>query len=202
VAPHYIEPQPIDNDLIPPSEKGNPNLILRWTALIILWIGIAFCVAVGLTSEPRVIVGMVLLALSTVMTYFKPEVGIKITLGVIVLGVVSLLTFSPFYYEVGIGIGNFRPSIQVLPLLIGILHFFTNKEVLAPFLKSMFNREVSKEDAQAIERGKIDGFKKRYARKSASELRAMTENKGLLPEARKAAGELLEEIDQGPSAAL
>ena len=109
------------------------------------------------------------------------------------LGIAGLLRFSPFNYEVGIGIVNFRPSIKILPLLVGVLHFFTNKGTLAPFLKNIFNREISKEDAQAIERGKIDGFKKRYAQKSVSELRALTENKGLLPEARKAAGELLEE---------
>jgi len=184
----------LNNESISPSEKGKPNPLLRWTALLLLWIGTAFCIAARLTSEPRVFAGMVLLAFSTVMTYLRPEVGIKITLGVIVLGVVSLLTFSPFNYEVGIGIGNFRPSIQVLPLLVGVLHFVTNRETLTPFLKNIFNREVSQEDAQAIDRGKIDGFKKRYARKSSSELRAMTENMGLLPEARKAAEELLDRV--------
>ncbi|MFK8056266.1 MAG: hypothetical protein AB8F78_09135 [Saprospiraceae bacterium] len=68
--------------------------------------------------------------------------------------------------------------------------------MLVPFLKSQLSREVSEEDAKVVALGKIEGFKKRYARKSESELRAMTENKGLLSEARKAAEELLEESDE------
>jgi len=109
----------------------------------------------------------------------------------IVLKVAGLLTFSPINYSVGVGIGNFKPAIEVLPLLVGIIHYFTNRKVLSLFIKGLLKREVPKEDAEAIKRGKIEGLKKRYSKKSTAELKIMAENKSLVPEAQKAARELL-----------
>lgn len=174
------------------KNKSQPTS-LNWTSIIILWIGIVLCFFSGIISDIQVILGIILLSLSTLITYYKYELGTKITFGIIVLGVLSIVKFFPSSYSIGFGIGDYGVSFEILIILIGIIHFITNRTILSKFLKETFNRDASEEEIQLKERRKIDGYKNRFSRKSIDELQEVLNNKLLLPEAIKAAEELIDE---------
>ena len=173
------------------GNKIQPKL-LNWVSIIILWGGIGYCYVNGIITEIQVIAGIFLLIISTIVTFFKYEVGVKITLGIIALGVLSLVKYFPISYSIGFGIGNFGLAFEMLIFLIGIIHYFTNKEILSKFLNGLINREVSEEELQAEERSRINGYKNRFSKKNMDELEVIANNESLLPEAIKAAKELIE----------
>lgn len=172
------------------KRKFNPS---NWFAIGILWIGIIVCLQSGLIKDIQVIIAILLLIVSTVMIYRNPRLGIRITLGVILLGVLSIVRFFPTQYFIGFGIGALKIGFEFIMFSIGLIHYYANRSELSTFLKDLFNREVSEKDLQAIERIRIENFKKRFLSKTVKELQDIVNKKELLPEAVKAAEEILEE---------
>jgi len=175
------------------EEKIKGIQIVNWIPIIILWGGIGYCGINGLLSEIKVIAAIILLILSTGITYFNYELGVKITLGTILIGTINLVDFFPVKYFITFGIKTFEIGFEFLLFGIGIIHYVTNREELSKFLKELINREVSKEELESDQRSKIDGFKRRFSNNQIRELEMIVNNDKLLPEAIKAAKELIEE---------
>ena len=182
----------LGNNLSFKAENIIQPKLMNWLSLIILWGGIGYCSIRGIITDVQVALGVILLIISTVATYFKYEAGVKITLGIIALGVLGLVKYFPISYSIGFGIGDFGLDFEMVTFLIGIIHCFTNREVLSDFLSEMMNREVSKEELHTEERSRINGYKNRFSKKNNEELEVIVNNESLLPEAIKAAKELIE----------
>jgi hypothetical protein len=187
-----MEKKILDDDLILQDKNKVEPKLLNWVSILILWLGIGYCLFEGIITDMRVIAGIVLLVIATLATYFKFELGVKITLGIIVIGVFSLVKYVPISYSCEFGFGVVGFAFELVILFIGIIHYFTNRAVLYPFLNGMLNRKVSVEESLEEERKRINGYKHQFSRKSMEELKSIIENKKLLPEAIKAAEELIE----------
>lgn len=175
------------------NEEIKEIQIANWISIVILWGGIVFCGINGLLSEPKVTAAIILLILSTGIMYFNYELGVKITLGTILIGIINLVDFFPIKYIVSFGINAIEIGFEFLLFGIGIIHYFTNREKLSKFLKDLINREVSEEEKISTKRSQINRFKRRFSNKSIGELEMTVNNDKLLPEAKKAAKELIEE---------
>lgn len=191
----------LDDELSVEGQSKEKSKLINWTSIIILWGGLSYCFVDGSITETKVIIGVLLLLVSTATTFFKYEVGTKITLGAIVIGVFSLAKYFPISYSIGFGVGGFSLTFEVLILLIGIVHYLTNKEILSKFVSGLMNRKVSKEELQAKERRRINGYKNQFSKKNMEELEAIANNERLLPEAIEAAKELIEKIKIGENKA-
>ncbi len=182
--------QILDTDFIEETPRARPKII-SWIPLILLWIGIASCGAMGLIFEADVIYASVLLLATSAVMYFKPKIGKSITLLMILLGVFNVLAFFPITYSVGIKFVKFFLSIEVIMLAIGLLHMWINKDDLIPYLRKLFYG--SEEEQVAATTSKIDSFKRRFSGKSIGELKVIMANQMLNPEAREAAKQLIKE---------
>ena len=187
-----MEKDILDNELIFKDKNEAKPKLINWTSIIILWGGIGYCFVNGIKTEIQIIAGILLLIISTIVTFFKYDVGVKITLGIIALGVLSLVKYFPVSYSIELGIGNFGLAFEILILLIGIVHYHTNKEILSELISGLINREVSEEELQAQERNRINGYKNLFSKKKSDELEVIANNGSLVPEAIKAAKELIE----------
>ena len=167
--------------------------IVNWMSIIVLWGGIGYCGINGLLSEVKVIAATFLLILSTGITFFNYELGVKVTLGIILIGTLNLIDFFPINHFFGFGINGFEIGFEFILFGVGILHYFTNRQALSKFLKDVFNREITEEDIKSIQRSRINGYKRRFSSKSIGELEMIVKNDELLPDAIKAAKELIEE---------
>lgn len=175
------------------KEKRNKFQIVNWISLIILWIGIAQCGYVGTLGNPKVIAAISLLTISTIITYVKYELGVKITLGIIILGILNLLDFSPTKYFISLGINVIEIGFEISLIIIGIIHYYTNRKELSKFLKDLMNREIPEEEIKSAQRSRINGFKRRFSSKTIERLKIIANDDELLPEAIKAAKELIDE---------
>ena len=176
-------------------EERNEAQIVNWISIIVLWIGIGCCGMMGLLSDLKVISAIVFLILSTGITYFNYELGVKITLGVILIGIINLVDFFPIKQFISFGFNSVEIGFELILFAIGIIHYFANRKVLSKSLKELFNREVTKEEVESAQRTKINRFKKRFSNKAIGELEMIVNNDKLVPEAIKAARELIEEND-------
>ncbi len=175
------------------EEKIKGIQIVNWISIIFLWGGIGYCGINGFLSELKVIAAIILLILSTGITYFNYELGVRITLGTILIGTINLVDFFPVKYFISFGINAIEIGFEFLLFGIGIIHYFTNREELSKFLKDLIYREVSEEELKSAQRSKINGLKRRFSNKQIGELEMIVNNDKLLPEAIKAAKELIEE---------
>lgn len=184
-----MDDQILDTDFIEEARRARPKII-SWIPLILLWIGIASCGAMGLIFEADVIYTSVLLLATSAVMYFKPKVGKIITLLMILLGVFNVLAFFPITYNLGIRVVKFFLNIEVIMLAIGLLHMWINKDDLIPYLRKLFYG--SEEEQVAASTSKIDAFKRRFSGKSIEELKVIMVNEMLTPEAREAARQLIQ----------
>lgn len=187
-----MEKEILDDDLAFKEKITTTTKLVNWISIIIFWIGIGYCFVSGIIRDPEVIAGIILLIVATITTYLKYELGVKITLGVIVVGVLSLVKYFPISYSISFGFGDFGLVFEMLVFLIGIIHYLTNKEITSSFLSGIINREISEEEEQAGERNRINRYKNQFSTKKTKELEVIINNERLLPEARKAAKELIE----------
>lgn len=178
------------------TKEKNRIEIMNWISLIILWFGIGYCGISGLFGELKVIVAIVLLIISTAITYFNYELGVKITLGIILVGVLNLVDFFPIKYSISFGVNVIEIGFEFILFGIGIIHYFTNREELSKFFNDLFNREMTAEEIKSAQRPRINGFKSRFSNKQIGELEIIVKNNKLVPEAIKAAKELIEEHKQ------
>lgn len=184
----------IDSNLILPSTENKPG-ISNWSSLVLLWIGIALCIYLGLIKETRVIVAIIGLVGASIATYINYELGVKITFGIICLGVMTLLTFYPINAGFSLNIGDFSIGFEVVMFCVLLIHYYTNKDTMSTFVSQFYHG--TDEELKSEQRVHIDGFKRRFANSSISELKKKVNNPSLIPEAIKAAEELLEERGNG-----
>lgn len=187
-----MEREVLDEEMVLKEGNKTHAKLVNWISIIILWSGIVHCFLNGIITNIQVIAGLSLLIISTITTYFKYEIGVKITLGIITLGVLGIVKYSPISYSIGFRIIGFGFAVEMLIFTTGIIHYYTNRTFFLNFLNQIMNREVLEEEVQAAERSKINGFKNRFSKKSTDELKGITNNENLLPEARIAAKELVE----------
>lgn len=169
-----------------------PNWI-SWISLIILWLGICSCWQNGSITDIRVIISTALLLMVTVVHYFNFDLAIKITLGIIILGVFQILKFFPAHLTFSFEFGGLAFGFNGLAIIIGIIHFTTNWKLLSKFYNKVVKNELTEEEAEIKSKEKISLFKNRFLNKSDQELNVIINNEKLLPEAINAAKELLSE---------
>ena len=182
----------LDDEFITKGEKEQSKIV-KWLSIMILWAGIGFCGSNGLLGELKVIVAIVLLTLSTVVTYFNYELGVKITFWVILIGMINLIDFFPVKYLISFGLNTIEIGFEFLLFGIGIIHYSTHKREISKFLRKLVAREISEEEIRSAQRSRINGFKGRFSNKPTSELEVIANNDRLVPEAVKAAEELIQE---------
>lgn len=173
-------------------KRYNPS-ILNWASIIILWIGIGFCFSEGLIGEVKVLIATTLLVLATIVTFLNYKLGVRLTIMVILLGTISLIEFFPTKYFISFGINTIDLGFEISLFGVGLIHYFTNREELYKSLKNFVNPEISEEELKATKRSKVNGFKRRFSNKRVEELEMIANNEQLVPDAIKAARELLDE---------
>lgn len=174
------------------NQPGRPrSTLMNWSSTLFLWAGILACIAKGLYLDWQVLLAGALLGITTVISYLNFSRGVRMTFLLIGIGLFGGLTFFPIEYTMGIGF----LQVNIMLLVVGLVHFYTNKDQLSTFLKGILKPDIPEDEIKAIGRSQIDNFKTRFAHKNLSELTAITENNKLLPEAIQAAEELLEERD-------
>jgi hypothetical protein len=188
-----MEKDILDNDLTFKGENEFQPKLINWTSIIILWIGIAYSIFNGLISDTQDIAAIILLAIATIISYLNFNIGVRITLGIILAGVVNLVNFFPHRYELYFAINGFEIGFELILFMIGLIHCLTNRKNLSSLIEVLKNRDVSEEEIELAKRPRINGFKNRYSNKDISELREIANNKNLVPQANRAARELLEE---------
>lgn len=152
------------------EDKRKVIQIVNQISIIILWVGIADCGTSGLLSEIKVIAAIVLLLLSTATMYFNYELGVKITLGTILIGIINLADFFPSETFIYFETNTIKIEFEAELFGIGIIHYFTNREVLSKFLKDLLNIELSEEEIKSAQRSRINGFKRRFVKLSDKEI--------------------------------
>ena len=175
------------------NTESNQFKFVNYISILILWFGIGYCGISGLLSELKVILAISLLLISTAATYFNYELGTKITFATILIGTLNLVDFFPIKSFIGFEINSISVGVEFILFAIGIIHYFTNKNELSRFLKNIFNPEISEEEIKSAQRTKINRFKRRFSGKKLNELERIIKNEKLLPEALKAAEELINE---------
>ena len=184
--------EPLDAQFVNKEKKREIQMV-NWISIMFLWMGIGYFGINGLLNEIKAMAATLLLIISTGIMYFNYELGVKITLGTILIGTINLVDFFPIKYFISFGINAIEIGFEFLLFAIGTIHYFTNREELTKFLKDLINREMSEEEIKSTQRSKINGFKRRFSNKQVGELEMIANNDSLLPAAIKAAKELIEE---------
>ena len=138
----------LDDHLAFKGEKIVQPKLVNWTSIIILWIGILYSIFNGLIYQNKFITGIVMLLITTIFCFSNFKLGVKVTLGIIIFGVLDLVDFFPikFNFEInGLGIG-----FDFVLVIIGIIHFFTNREQLFKSTKNFLNLDLPEEEIKAV----------------------------------------------------
>lgn len=183
----------LDNDVI--SKKKNPAQLTfkNWISLLILWFGIFNCAFYHLIMDLQVLIAAILLLIATIISYLNFKLGVKLSMGLILIGALSLVQFFPHQFQIGFYILGIPIQFELLLFIIGIVHYRTNRPVLSEFLKSLFGNFKIKEDKNKIREAKILSFKSKFLNKEIRELESIINNENFVPEAIQAAKELIQE---------
>lgn len=166
--------------------KGN-------AVLVILLVGFAhYALTINVFNSYEGIIAFLLLAFCTITTLHNPSFGVRATFFALLIGVLSFAQFFVITWSFSVSI-VLTITIEVICLALLIVHFNLNKTVLGPFLKKTVYREVSNEELIEDQRVVIDGYKRRFKKKNKADLIVTSQNERLVPEARLAAKEILEE---------
>ncbi|MEL6867781.1 MAG: hypothetical protein AAFP19_25370 [Bacteroidota bacterium] len=183
-----MEKDLLDDDLfLQPTKKALPKIV-NWTSLILLWLGIGYTTSFSIIDDAQLFLAMSLLCTSALVSYFNFSWGSKLTLGVIVLGILNLVDFFPVKLTFHFGF-----PVEIILLTIGIVHYFTNRSFLDPMFRALFHRIFSREEVKAMDRSRIEGFKERFSERPTLELKQLADNPRLVPEAIEAVRELIKE---------
>ncbi|MEZ4957996.1 MAG: hypothetical protein R2825_30840 [Saprospiraceae bacterium] len=172
------------------EEKKKPSII-NWASIIILWIGIGLCMASGMIGNLKLIIAIVLLAVTTAFTYWDFEKGVKTTMFVILVGVLGFIEFFPFKYEISFGIGGLGIGFEFVLIGVAILHYFTNREILKEPEK-----EISEEEKEAKFNKSKKTFKHHFSGRGIDDLKRLVEEGKIVAPAIAAAKELIEEKEK------
>lgn len=185
----------LDQELISEHELADDvkkeTAPLRWIAIAILWLGLAFFLVTGSIFHPRILMGGLTLAVITTVAQYSFEMASKLTYLGIIAGIFGLVLYLPLLYYFEFELLGIVWRID--PILVGVLiiHHLVQGERRHPLLNSILgdNKDVS--IALGRERSKVEGFKRRFEKKPIEELKAIVANDRLLPHARRAAQELI-----------
>ncbi len=192
-----MEFETLDDDFGLEGINENKAGLLNWVSIIFLWIGIGSFFNVGSRFEEIFYGPFILVLIATILSYFKFNVGLVITSIILLLGIFSQVFLFPFQYVLSFGIGNFGFDIETITLLVGVIHFITNKDFFLKMINYSFkDNKTYEEDKARMKSHKINLYKKMFAKKSNEELRVKIDNVELIPEAIQAAKELLEERNE------
>lgn len=183
----------LDEDLV--VESARSFRLVNFISIVILWMGIGVCAIFGLIGETKVLISAAILMLSTGITIYKVDWGAFVTLIVILAGMFNVLYFFPIKYSISFGIGAIGAGVEVILFGVAIIHSVLNWNELAMTIKDLLRVEKTEEVEEFSQRSVIVGFKRRFASKQKYELEKMINNDKLVPEARMAAKELVDEID-------
>ena len=121
--------------------------------------------------------------------YYKYATGVKAVFFVLLGGVFTLLVFSTYTIDFGVG----PIGIEIISLVLSILHVAVNQEAFLPWVDRYFGLDTSGLDAAERQRVKVDKWKSRLAGKSRGELERLQADGGLVAAAELAVTELLAE---------
>jgi len=183
----------LDRDL---NKSTKLNQLGKWIAILILWLGMMYYYSKGFSLENKIIAGTILLAIATLATYYKPYYGISFTFGITILGALNLVHFFHQQFLIGIGFSSFSIFLDLILFVVAAIQCITNRKSINEFFTKLLEREEQPGEYRAIERAKINRFKTRFAGRSIQDLEKITINQDLLPEARKAAMELINEKNE------
>ena len=173
-----------------PARKRNVYEFLPWTAPLLLWTGILLCLLEGYHYDPRILTALALLTAATVITYFRTEAGVLLTLPVIISGILGLAVFFPLQFTAGFELGLFNLSFDLLLILIAIVHFATNRSTFLPVREE----PTARQKERALRRA-VAAYKEQFAHMDLPELEYIAEDRRFLPAAVEAARELISEYN-------
>jgi len=163
----------LDEDLISKKENNIQSKILSWTSIIILWFGIGYSFSFGYLTKQD-LAAIILLAVVSLICNINFEIGVKITLGLIIAGVFNMVEFLPIKYEISIGTDVFMISIDIILLLVLMIHYLTNKLYFAKYLDYFSVVEQYQDEIKTPNRSRINNFKTRFSNKDIAELEAIS----------------------------
>lgn len=67
----------LDDLIVKEEDLGFEPGWINWNSICILWGGVGYCILTGIGNEIKVIAGIFVLFISTLLYYFKYEVGVK-----------------------------------------------------------------------------------------------------------------------------
>lgn len=174
----------LDEHLIQPKKRRIPAV--RWVGLVYLWLCVLLLFTSGFVNTSSISLAAVVLV-STIIYYFNKRISAIVVAIILTLASINFISISPisllfpFYFI----------WIEVFSFIMLCIHFTMNRDDIQDFVEYL--RVGTAEEQQAVKNSKIESFKRRYANKSSYELKNLAQNSALLPEARQAAQELLEE---------
>ena len=173
-----------------PARRRNVSDFLPWTAPLLLWTGILLCLLQGYHQDPRILTALALLTAATVITYFRAEAGVLLTLPVIISGILGLAVFFPQQFPAGFEMGLFNISFDLLLILIAIVHFATNRAIFLPTR----SEPTPRQQERALRRA-VAAYKQQFSQMDLPELEYIAQDRRFLPAAVQAARELILELD-------
>jgi hypothetical protein len=169
------------------NETPTKAKVYNYAAIIVLWIGIIFCIKNSLYSW-KVITGVIALLISTFLTFKNYKLGFYFTLSIVILGMFGIIDFFPIAREMGYKIGGSKfVSFDYQMFGILFLHYLSNSSMMP------LNRDEEEVKESELDRDKIASFKVRFDDRKESELIEIINNQKLTVEARIAANEILKE---------
>ena len=111
------------------------------------------------------------------------------------VGSLNLIDVFPYKLLIGFGLDDTSIGLEMVMVLISAIHLLTNKEQFYVFNDDLIYNEERIDSKKDEFLKKVLSFKKRYSRKHKSELKLIIDDKGYLPEAREAAKQLMNELN-------
>lgn len=181
----------LDEELIGKAEAAAPD---RYTYVVpfLLLPGFAWCIYSGYIGDAKMWLAVTFWLTGTVALYLKwSKTGVLILAGGLFIACFGLIRFFPITFSFGISIGERTLSFDFIPFLVIILLDLTNpvtvKEIFSLIRKEKTEQRNEKQQARS------NRFLIVFSKKSTKELESIVAERRLVPEAIKAAEELLED---------
>lgn len=160
--------------------------------LILLWIGMILSWLFGLGMEARYLFGLLLLVTTTVVAFKNRKRGIYLQGISVFLGLSSLAAYFPITGGFGIWIEEIFLGLDLFMIPIALLFAYLNWKEFSPQVNQALYGDEKYQAMQS--RNSLQGFKHRFRHKTEPELEEIIRNDRIVPDARAAAAELLQEL--------
>lgn len=169
--------------------ESDKRRIVTWGIILILWLGILNCMFNGMAGNLRIIIGLISLLLMTVLQSLQHKSGIEVMQLLLLLGAFRGSQFFELEFTFEFTIGRLGAELDIYLWLMAGVHFILyRKEIKEKVRKLMF---PSTEVQESIEESKVRSFKRRFSTKDLKELEEIVNENRLIPEAIKAAQQLI-----------